>query len=59
MATAPGAYSGQAAAETDAANVALIDMESRAFELVRQGRAPEAERILSSDEYARQKAVCF
>ncbi len=55
MAIAPEAYSGDAAVETDAANMALVEMENRAFDLVRQGRAEEADQILSSDEYESRK----
>ncbi len=57
MALAPEAYSGRAAAETDAANIILVEMENRAFDLVRQGRAEEAQTLLSSDEYLTQKRV--
>ncbi len=57
IALAPGALSGQAAAETDAANIKLVEMEHRAFDLVRQDRAEEAKAILFSDEYETQKQV--
>ena len=56
-AVAPEAYSGEAAAQTDAANIALVEMEHRAFDLVRQGRLEEARRILFSDQYEKQKRV--
>ena len=56
-ALAPGAHSGEAAAETDAANIKLVEMENRAFDLVRQGRAEEAKAVLFSDEYETQKQV--
>ena len=43
--------------QTDAANVALIGMEDRAFELVRLGELAAARAILFGEEYARQKAI--
>ena len=33
---APGSYSAEAAAQTDAVNVALVDMENQAFDLGRE-----------------------
>ena len=55
MELVPAAGSGEMAAKTDAANIALVAMEYRAFELVRQNRLDEATAILFGDEYARQK----
>lgn len=43
--------------ETDAANDALVKMERQAFALVHQGNSQEAMALLTSVEYARQKAV--
>ncbi|MCK5383663.1 MAG: hypothetical protein KAJ65_07845, partial [Gammaproteobacteria bacterium] len=43
--------------QTDAANVALIEMENSAFGLVRQGELEASREILFGDEYARQKAI--
>ena len=57
MALAPGVHSGQAAAETDAANIKLVEMENLAFDLVRHGRAEEAKKVLFSDEYESQKHI--
>ena len=54
---APEAYSGKAAAATDEANIKLVEMENRAFDLVGQGRTDEAGAILFSDEYERQKRI--
>ena len=54
---APEAYSGEAAAQTDAANIRLVEMENRAFELVRRGRAEQARGVLFSDEYEKQKQI--
>lgn len=51
------AYSGEAAAQTDAANIALIEAENRAFDLVRQGHLEEAQAVLFGNEYARQKRI--
>lgn len=45
------------AAQTDAANVALVEMEHRALELARTGQAAAAASLLSSPEYAEQKVV--
>ena len=53
----PEASLGAAAAKTDAANVALVAMEHRAFELVRQGNNAGAQRLLSSGEYEAQKKI--
>jgi diguanylate cyclase (GGDEF)-like protein len=53
----PDASYGEASAKTDAANVALVTMENRAFELVRQGKKAEAQRLLSSGEYEAQKKI--
>ncbi len=52
---APGAFGGMGAAETDAANQALIAMETRAFELVEQGKQAEAHALLSGEPYREQK----
>jgi len=57
MKRAPRAYSGEAAAETDAANIKLVNMENQAFDLVRQGRADKAKEVLFSDQYEKQKRV--
>jgi diguanylate cyclase (GGDEF)-like protein len=53
----PHASEGTAASASDAANAALVDMEHRSFDLVRQGKAAEAQRLLSSPEYEAQKAI--
>ncbi|MEO0374017.1 MAG: methyl-accepting chemotaxis protein [Cyanobacteria bacterium P01_A01_bin.17] len=45
------------ASKTDAANQALIEMETQAFELVRAGRAPEALQLLLGPEYSKQKTI--
>jgi diguanylate cyclase (GGDEF)-like protein/PAS domain S-box-containing protein len=47
----------EAAAQTEAANIKLIEMENHAFSFVRQGRLKEASQILFSDEYENQKYV--
>lgn len=47
----------QTTKETDEANAALIEMEQRSFDLVRQGKLKEAEAVLFSPEYDRQKSV--
>jgi len=57
MRLAPEAYSDEAAAQTDAANIKLVTMENKAFDLVRQGRVDEAKEILFSDQYETQKRI--
>lgn len=52
----PEGYAGKAA-QTDAANAKLVDMESQAFELVRQGRVDQAQAILSGEPYKAQKRL--
>jgi signal transduction histidine kinase/DNA-binding response OmpR family regulator len=44
-------------ARTDSANVALVKMENRAFDLVRRHRLDEARATLFSGEYDRQKRI--
>jgi diguanylate cyclase (GGDEF)-like protein len=53
----PDASHVEAFKKSDAANVALIGMEHHAFELVRQGKRVEAQRLLSSGEYVTQKRI--
>jgi PAS domain S-box-containing protein len=53
----PDAYAGEGAAETDAANIKLVEMEHRAFDLVRQKRQAEAREVLFSAEYDAQKQI--
>ncbi|MCG9889951.1 MAG: methyl-accepting chemotaxis protein [Thermosynechococcaceae cyanobacterium MS004] len=45
------------ASKTDEANKKLIDWEAQAFKLVRQGKAPEALKLLLGPEYSTQKAA--
>jgi methyl-accepting chemotaxis protein PixJ len=45
------------ASKTDDANQALIAMETRAFELVRAGQAPQALQLLLGPEYTQQKKI--
>ena len=45
------------ASQTDEANIKLVDMEVRAFELVRQGKSQEALNLLLGQEYSNQKAI--
>jgi signal transduction histidine kinase len=53
----PKAYAGVGAAETDAANVKLVEMEHHAFALVRQHRQAAARAILFSPAYENQKEI--
>ena len=46
-----------ATAQTDAANLKLVEMENRSFALVRAGKAGEARVILFADAYAAQKKI--
>jgi hypothetical protein len=57
LSLAPETHSGEAAAKTDAANMKLVDMENRSFNLVRQGRTDEAKAHLLSDQYEEQKKI--
>jgi hypothetical protein len=57
VALVPEAHAGEGMAETDAANIRLVEMENRSFRLVRQGRVDEAAVLLSSEEYQTQKRV--
>ncbi len=54
---APHAYSGEGAAQSDAANIKLVEFEHRAFDLVRQNRRAEAHGLLFSREYETQKRI--
>jgi PAS domain S-box-containing protein len=54
---APHADADDTTVETEAANVKLVEMENRAFELVRQDRSEEAQSLLFSSEYEAQKQV--
>ena len=54
---APEAFRGEAAAETDKANIELVAIERRVFALVRQGNLVSAQALLLSDEYEAQKQV--
>ena len=54
---APGALDAQAAAQTDAANLRLVAMENRAFELVRGNRLADASAVLFSPGYEAEKRV--
>jgi len=44
-------------AQTDAANMRLVEMENHAFTLVRDGKTAEARAILSSQQYEEQKGI--
>lgn len=47
----------KSAEETDAANIALVEMENKALILVQKNRSAEASQILSSTEYEKQKEL--
>lgn len=44
------------ASKTDEANARLIEMETQSFELVQQGKAPQALQVLLGNEYSNLKA---
>jgi serine phosphatase RsbU (regulator of sigma subunit) len=54
---APDAFDASASAQTDAANLALVAMENRSFELVREKRLAEASQVLFSSAYEAEKRV--
>jgi methyl-accepting chemotaxis protein PixJ len=43
--------------KTDAANKKLVDLETKAFQLVKAGQLPDALNILMGEEYAQQKQI--
>ena len=47
----------QEASKTDEANLKLIDMETQAFELVKQGKSSEALKLLLGPQYSELKAT--
>ncbi len=47
----------QGTEQTDAANVALIELEAQAFDLAREGRLTEAQETLLNEEYVTHKAI--
>ncbi|MDZ8260494.1 PAS domain S-box protein [Nostoc sp. ChiQUE01b] len=57
MQIAPEAYKQKGVSETDAANLKLVEMEKRSFELTRIGQVEAAAKLLSSPEYERQKQI--
>jgi C4-dicarboxylate-specific signal transduction histidine kinase len=54
---APDSYTSAGAANTDAANLALVDLEHRSFELVGQRRLHDAQALVFGSEYAKQKKI--
>ena len=53
----PDVFMSDAVSQTNLANMKLVDMENRAFDLVRQGDLPGAVAILDGAEYAQQKQI--
>jgi len=51
----PHVFLSEAVSQTNLANVKLVDMENRAFDLVRQGNRAAAAEILYSGQYEKQK----
>ena len=56
-ALAPSSYVSTAAVQTDQANVALVEMEHRSFDLVRAGDTHGASTLLASTQYEQQKQL--
>jgi len=54
---APDIYSAEAAAQTDAANIKLVEMENQAFALIRAGKREAAFTLLTSNQYEQQKRL--
>ena len=57
MALAPGAVALAGSTQTDVANATLVEMETTAFALVRDGRAEDARAVLLAPAYDEQKAL--
>ena len=57
MAIAPKTLISKAAEQTDIANIKLVAMENKAFDLVRQGNPESASKLLYSPEYEKQKRI--
>jgi diguanylate cyclase (GGDEF)-like protein len=54
---APDIYSAEAAAQTDTANIKLVEMENQAFALTRAGKRKAAFTLLTSNQYEQQKRL--
>jgi PAS domain-containing protein len=54
---APDPFGTRAAAQTDAANIKLVEMENRAFDFVRKGERATAKSLLFSKEYEKEKRL--
>ena len=53
----PETFDSAAAIQTDQANIKLVEMENKVFELVGQGRLNEAQMLISSGDYYKQKKL--
>jgi len=53
----PDANEGEAADKTNAANIALVEMENHAFDLIREGHTDEAKALLFSNKYEELKRI--
>ncbi len=53
----PETFMGEAASQTNTANIKLVTMEKQAFELVRQEQREAASALLYSEEYEEQKQL--
>ena len=53
----PEKFMSEAISRTDVANIKLVAMENRAFDLIRQGEPQTAIKLLHSPEYKKQKQV--
>lgn len=55
----PDIYSAEAAAQIDAANIKLVEMENQAFALLRAGKREAAFALLTSEQYEQQKKTLY
>ena len=53
----PDVFISEAVSQTNLANIKLVDMENKAFDLVREGNKEAAQEILYSEAYEEQKEI--
>jgi len=54
---APKAFQSESYAMTDVARVKLVEMDNRAFDLIREGYVDEAKALVFGDEYKKQRQI--
>ncbi len=57
IALAPKSFMAESMARTDAANIKLVTMEHKSFDLVRQGKRKASSELLYSQDYEEQKHI--